>query len=189
MPRKPKVPCRQPGCPELVEPGKLYCAKHLPLHPEVTRPASKRGYGSRWQKASKAYLQSHPLCVECVKLGRYDAWKCAVPFGNEQNPAELKGCFAFKPSTVNDLRIAQAKEEKKPIWVVATEWLEEDEFESFLQNLLMDHPFILRHTSELCYRDGTMHCLLVRCEGRREAVAVEPEGYGYARYAALVTVS
>ena len=71
MPYRPKVPCRQPGCPELVEPGKLYCAKHLPLHPEVTRPASKRGYGSRWQKASKAYLQSHPLCVECVKLGRY----------------------------------------------------------------------------------------------------------------------
>ena len=24
-----------------------------------------------WQQASKAYLQSHPLCVECVKLGRY----------------------------------------------------------------------------------------------------------------------
>lgn len=61
MPYRPKVPCRQPGCPELVQPGKLYCAKHLPLHPEVTRPASKRGYGSRWQKASKAYLQSHIL--------------------------------------------------------------------------------------------------------------------------------
>lgn len=71
MPYRPKVPCRQPGCPELVESGKLYCAKHLPRHPEVTRPASKRGYGSRWQKSSKAYLQSHPLCVECVKLGRY----------------------------------------------------------------------------------------------------------------------
>ena len=70
-PRKPKVPCRQPGCPELVEPGKLYCAKHLPLHPELTRPAAKRGYGSRWQKASKAYLGSHPLCVQCMKLGRY----------------------------------------------------------------------------------------------------------------------
>ena len=71
MPRKPKAPCRQPGCPELVEPGKVYCAKHLPLHPEVTRPAARRGYGSRWQKASKVYLRSHPLCVECMKLGRY----------------------------------------------------------------------------------------------------------------------
>ena len=71
MPYRPKVPCRHPGCPELVESGKLYCAKHLPLHPEVTRSAGKRGYGSRWQRESKQFLQSHPLCVECVKLGRY----------------------------------------------------------------------------------------------------------------------
>ena len=48
MPYRPKVPCRHPGCPELVESGKLYCAKHLPLHPEVTRSAGKRGYGSSW---------------------------------------------------------------------------------------------------------------------------------------------
>lgn len=68
MPFKPKVPCRHPGCPELVEPGRLYCEKHLPLHPEVTRPAAKRGYNRRWQKVSKAYLQAHPLCVERISL-------------------------------------------------------------------------------------------------------------------------
>ena len=60
MPYRPKVPCHQPGCPELVEPGKLYCAKHLPLHPEVTRPASKRGYGSRWQKAKRISKKPFP---------------------------------------------------------------------------------------------------------------------------------
>ena len=37
MPRKPKTPCRHPGCPELVEAGKKYCAKHKPLHPEEIR--------------------------------------------------------------------------------------------------------------------------------------------------------
>ena len=71
MPFKPKTPCRHPGCPELVEPGRLYCEKHLPLHPEVTRPAAKRGYNRRWQKARKSYLEAHPLCVECMKNGRY----------------------------------------------------------------------------------------------------------------------
>lgn len=71
MPYKPKVPCRHPGCPELVEAGKLYCEKHRPLHPEVTRPAAKRGYGSRWQRARKKYLEAHPLCAECMKQGRY----------------------------------------------------------------------------------------------------------------------
>ena len=71
MPRKPNVPCGHPGCPELVAPGKRYCDKHLPLHPEVTRSAAKRGYGSRWQRERKKFLETHPLCAECKKEGRY----------------------------------------------------------------------------------------------------------------------
>ena len=67
MPYRPKTPCHHPGCPELVEPGRLYCEKHLPLHPEATRPAAKRGYNRRWQKARKSYLEAHPLCVQCAK--------------------------------------------------------------------------------------------------------------------------
>ena len=70
MPYRPKTPCHHPGCPELVEAGRLYCEKHLPLHPEVTRPAAKRGYNRRWQKARKSYLEAHPLCVQCAKQGK-----------------------------------------------------------------------------------------------------------------------
>ena len=54
-----------------MEAGRLYCEKHLPLHPEVTRPAAKRGYNRRWQKARKSYLEAHPLCVQCAKQGKY----------------------------------------------------------------------------------------------------------------------
>lgn len=71
MPYKPKKPCRHPGCAGLVENGKRFCDKHRPLHTEVVRSASKRGYGSRWQSASKEYLREHPLCVECLKQDRY----------------------------------------------------------------------------------------------------------------------
>lgn len=71
MPYRPKIPCKQPGCPEMVQPGKQYCEEHLQFHPEVTRSASRRGYGIRWQKESKAYLQSHPLCVQCATEGKY----------------------------------------------------------------------------------------------------------------------
>ena len=67
MPRRPKVPCAQPGCPACVESGKIYCEDHLKLHPEITRSASKRGYGSRWQRISREYLQAHTLCVRCMK--------------------------------------------------------------------------------------------------------------------------
>lgn len=74
MPTKPKRPCRHPGCPDLVAVGTGgYCAKHAPLHPQIEmRPnASARGYGKAWQNARRQYLAKHPLCVNCMKKGRY----------------------------------------------------------------------------------------------------------------------
>lgn len=71
MAMKPKHPCRHPGCPELVPAGVRYCDKHKSMHPEESRSAASRGYGNRWRKARKAFLESHPLCEECLKHGRY----------------------------------------------------------------------------------------------------------------------
>ena len=71
MPYRPDTPCKHPGCPALVPYGQKYCSEHKTLHPEEVRAASKRGYDSRWQKASRAYLQAYPLCVSCMKRGRY----------------------------------------------------------------------------------------------------------------------
>ena len=85
MPYRPKTPCHHPGCPELVEAGRLYCEKHLPLHPEATRPAAKRGYNRRWQKARKSYLEAHPLCVQCAKQGKYVRF---VDFGGKPPTTE-----------------------------------------------------------------------------------------------------
>ena len=52
IPYRPNTPCRHPGCPALVPHGQKYCDAHKPLHPE-------------------GYLEAHPLCVECMKEGRY----------------------------------------------------------------------------------------------------------------------
>ena len=71
MPTRPKIPCRHPGCPELVPYGTKYCEKHKGLHPEADHSADRRGYGRKWQAARKRYLEAHPLCVECLKEGRY----------------------------------------------------------------------------------------------------------------------
>lgn len=83
MPMKPKVPCKEPGCPNLCDIGQRYCEEHRKLHPSEFRnfknfkhrdgleSASERGYGSKWQKARDAYLHKHPLCVECQKEGKY----------------------------------------------------------------------------------------------------------------------
>ena len=71
MPKRPNTPCRHPGCAELVPYGTKYCDKHRSLHPEDTRSAGSRGYGTAWNKARKRYLETHPLCAECLKEGRY----------------------------------------------------------------------------------------------------------------------
>lgn len=71
MPNRPNTPCRHPGCAALVPYGTKYCDKHRPLHPEETRSAGSRGYGATWNRARKRYLETHPLCVECLKQGRY----------------------------------------------------------------------------------------------------------------------
>ena len=71
MPRKPNVPCQHPGCAELIAPGTMYCEKHKVLHPETKRSAGSRGYGGAWQKARRQFLNTHPLCEECMKNGRY----------------------------------------------------------------------------------------------------------------------
>ncbi len=35
--------------------------------------AAQRGYGYKWQQASKGFLRSHPLCVYCERQGRVKA--------------------------------------------------------------------------------------------------------------------
>ena len=69
MPYRPKKPCRHPGCANLTD-GR-YCEEHISCHPEVTRSASKRGYGSKWRTSCKAYLREHPLCEICKRNGKY----------------------------------------------------------------------------------------------------------------------
>ena len=71
MPMKPKVPCKHPGCPALIPSGTKYCKEHKALHPEEVRSAAGRGYNAAWRKASKQFLQAHPLCEECMKQGKY----------------------------------------------------------------------------------------------------------------------
>ncbi len=73
MPNRPKRPCKQPGCSNLVESG--YCEQHRHLSRQYDKDresAAKCGYDKRWQRYRLTYLQEHPLCEceECKKLGR-----------------------------------------------------------------------------------------------------------------------
>ena len=71
MPKIPNHPCSHPGCPRLIPRGKKYCHEHIAMHPEKARPPAARGYDARWNRARKKFLEAHPLCVECMKNGKY----------------------------------------------------------------------------------------------------------------------
>ena len=60
-------------------------------------------------------------------------------------------------------------------------------FDAFSNNLMGYRDFI-KDNRDLMYfnKDGTAHCLLVTGEGREDGILVQAEGYGYARYTALV---
>jgi 5-methylcytosine-specific restriction protein A len=69
MARAALRPCTHPGCPALTDSNR--CPKHKVVQrkeQDAHRGSSaERGYGFRWQKASKAWLRAHPLCActEC----------------------------------------------------------------------------------------------------------------------------
>jgi 5-methylcytosine-specific restriction enzyme A len=72
MAKRPRKPCREPGCRELTDGG--YCEKHQKQnirHLDLLRGnAAHRGYDARWRKARELWLKEHPLCEECKQHGK-----------------------------------------------------------------------------------------------------------------------
>lgn len=76
MPRKPKRPCRYPGCSSFAEEGEQYCKEHKKLmqhHYEHFQRgySGNRRYGYHWKKIRDRYVKKHPLCELCQKEGRF----------------------------------------------------------------------------------------------------------------------
>lgn len=70
MPRRPRTPCKQNGCPNLVTYGNKYCNDHKTNHALDAKTTKAKGYNSRWNKARIRYLKLNPLCVYCQRNGR-----------------------------------------------------------------------------------------------------------------------
>ena len=74
MPKKPKHPCRVPGCPNLTD-GQ-YCEQHrvqeCRKYDRYERaPDINKKYGQAWRRIRKRYVAAHPLCELCLKEGRH----------------------------------------------------------------------------------------------------------------------
>lgn len=73
MPRKPKKPCKYPGCPNLTDGD--YCEEHKTIARQQYDKFSRKmdinkAYGHRWKKIRDAYAKEHPFCEQCFKEGR-----------------------------------------------------------------------------------------------------------------------
>ena len=101
----------------------------------------------------------------------------------------MRGKFVRKPVNIEELRRVSGAERPDPIIVIATVKLEPAEFEHFANHLLDDYDFIEEHTEKCGFDEGgnAYYCILVETSDRPEKIAVETEGYSYARYAALIT--
>lgn len=63
------------GCGKIIDMADGMCPdckmKRERIQEERRGTATQRGYDSKWRKARKGYLREHPLCVECMKEGKY----------------------------------------------------------------------------------------------------------------------
>ena len=101
----------------------------------------------------------------------------------------MRGYFARKPMNTEDLEQAKKRSEAQEIQMVAEVILSKKDYDSFKENLAEDYDFISQHTQETGVMDGRFRCILVRKAGTKHtAIAVQSDGYDFARYAALVRI-
>lgn len=71
MPMAPPRPCNAPGCAALTQ--DRFCPDHARererAEDRARGTARGRGYDTRWDKTSRAYLARHPFCLGCRAVG------------------------------------------------------------------------------------------------------------------------
>lgn len=62
------------------------------------------------------------------------------------------------------------------------------EYRNLCNGLLEPKPYIAKHLDDMWFDDKAecWHCIMIRTPSTKEALLVESEGFGYARYTALV---
>lgn len=98
----------------------------------------------------------------------------------------LMGNFIHKARNRADLMSGLDRKPGARIRVIAIEKVLPDTFQQLLDQPWNDYDFIARHADDCCERDGIWESVLIVAEGSPFALAVETEGYSYARYAALI---
>ena len=75
MPSSAPSICAHGGCVTLTIDGSRYCPAHTHTPRDRRRESNRgrqtahqRGYDHHWQRAARAFLAQHPICVTCHRL-------------------------------------------------------------------------------------------------------------------------
>lgn len=104
----------------------------------------------------------------------------------------MTGFFSRKAKNREELLRNEARKfgEEKRFKVIGEKVLTHEAYEDLIQNLNEDNEFVKEITNQCGEeQDGTARCFLFKDESRNdEALAINGEGYDYARYAALINL-
>lgn len=105
-----------------------------------------------------------------------------------QEPAEGRIVFFRKATSVDYIKDPENWMSHEPVSVVKIIELTEKQYSYFSKHLLEDMPFIAANTELTGCDKGSRRtkCILVTTPNRKDAIAVDSEGYDYARYAAYI---
>lgn len=102
----------------------------------------------------------------------------------------MTGFFSLKARNRDELLRNEEKRfgEEKSLKVIGEKVLAHEAYEDLIQNLNEENKFVKEITNECGEEsDGTARCYLFRDETRSdEELAINAEGYDYARYTALI---
>ena len=98
--------------------------------------------------------------------------------------------FICKPSNLEEVLLHGHEVKPEEFRIIATEKVSETEWDSLTQNFLADRDWIaiLNEKPEQCedFDIGKRNCIEVTCEGKKGAILIDPQGYTYARYVAIL---
>ena len=99
-----------------------------------------------------------------------------------------RAVFMRKASSLKELRkwTKEFKDESSEFNITKKIELSDNDFKDFCNDMLENREFIIENSLNMGYYDDKYHCILVYNKNSKDGILIENEGYGYARYTALV---
>ena len=103
----------------------------------------------------------------------------------------MKAIFISKAANLEEVRrVLEQKTTQEACKVIATKKLSETEWNELTESLLSDRDWISEFNRKLKEKEqvnwSKRNCIKVTCEGKSKSILIDPQGYDYARYVAII---